>query len=63
MLGLVLSGEVEDHDLLAKQTVWDLNHHFTPGLVNYRKSVTEAGDEAALEWSGDGTIVRDALGR
>src|SRR6266571_7343140 len=63
MVRLVLGQEVPDPDLLSKQTVWDFHHHFTPGLVRYRKSVTEAGDYAALEWDGEGSIVRDLLGR
>jgi putrescine aminotransferase len=63
MLSLVIGAIEPDPDMLSKQTVWDFNHHFTPGLVQYRKSVTEAGDYAALEWTGEGSIVRDLLGR
>ena len=63
MVDLVLGRQVPDPDMLSKQTVWDFDHHFTPGLVRYRKSVTEAGDFAALEWTGEGSIVRDVLGR
>src|SRR5437870_10901207 len=37
--------------------------HVNPGLLAARKSVTEAGDEAAVEWSGEGSILRDASGR
>ncbi len=33
------------------------------GFLTYRKSVTEAGQFAALEWSGEGAILRDLLGR
>src|SRR5579864_9188272 len=63
MMLMVLGQEIPDPDLVGKQTVWDFDHHFTPGLVKYRKSVTEAGDFAALEWTGEGSIVRDLLGR
>src|SRR5919205_2601664 len=63
MLRLVTGVDAPDPDLIDKQTVWDFDHHFTPGLVRYRKSVTEAGDHAALEWTGEGSIVRDVLGR
>jgi putrescine aminotransferase len=31
--------------------------------VSYRKSVTETDDYAAIEWTGEGSIVRDAGGR
>ncbi len=37
--------------------------HFNRGWLNYRKSVTEAGDWAATEWSGSGAVFRDVLGR
>ena len=34
-----------------------------PGYIGYRKSVTEAGQFAALEWSGNGSVLRDLLDR
>jgi putrescine aminotransferase len=37
--------------------------HFNRGWLDYRKSVTEAGDWAATEWTGSGAIFRDILGR
>jgi putrescine aminotransferase len=37
--------------------------HFNKGWLEYRKSVTEAGDWAATEWTGSGAIFRDVLGR
>ena len=37
--------------------------YFNAGWLNYRKSVTEAGDWAATEWTGSGAIFRDILGR
>ncbi len=37
--------------------------HFNRGWLDYRKSVTEAGDWAAVEWSGSGATFRDVLGR
>ncbi len=37
--------------------------HFNKGWLEYRKSVTEAGDWAATEWTGSGAIFRDILGR
>ena len=33
------------------------------GFLSYRKSVTQAGQFAALEWSGGGWMLRDLLGR
>ncbi|MFY9587042.1 MAG: aminotransferase class III-fold pyridoxal phosphate-dependent enzyme [Actinomycetota bacterium] len=65
MLALITGGtpEGEARDLVAKRTVEDYDAHYTPGLVRYRKSVTEAGDFAAIEWTGDGSMVRDLHGR
>lgn len=37
--------------------------HFNRGWLDYRKSVTEAGQWASVEWSGSGAIFRDVLGR
>ncbi len=37
--------------------------HFNRGWLEYRKSVTEAGDWAAVEWQGSGATFRDVLGR
>lgn len=37
--------------------------HFNKGWLEYRKSVTEAGDWAATEWTGSGATFRDILGR
>ncbi len=37
--------------------------HFNRGWLEYRKSVTEAGDWASVEWSGSGSGFTDVLGR
>lgn len=37
--------------------------YFNRGWLEYRKSVTESGDWAAVEWTGSGAVFRDALGR
>lgn len=37
--------------------------HYNKGWLDYRKSITEAGDWAATEWTGSGAIFRDVLGR
>ncbi|MHB8513174.1 MAG: aminotransferase class III-fold pyridoxal phosphate-dependent enzyme [Actinomycetota bacterium] len=65
MLEIVTSGASgpDAVDRISKQTVADFDDHFTPGLLRYRKSVTEAGDYAAIEWEGSGSIVHDLSGR
>ena len=37
--------------------------HFNRGWLEYRKSVTEAGDWAAVEWTGSGAVLVGVLGR
>ena len=65
MLGLIMGPDPDEaaRDLIAKRTVEDYDAHYTPGLVRYRKAVTESGDFAAIEWTGEGTTVRDLHGR
>jgi putrescine aminotransferase len=41
----------------------DFANHVNRGWLAYRKSVTEAGQWAATEWTGEGVILRDVLGR
>lgn len=45
------------------ETVEAYEKHVNRGFITYRKSVTEAGQHAALEWSGHGSTVHDLLGR
>lgn len=37
--------------------------HYNRNWLEYRKSVTEAGDWASVEWTGEGAIIKDVLGR
>ena len=48
---------------LVRLTVRNFAGHYNPGFLEYRKSVTEGGDFAAVEWSGRGATFVDALGR
>jgi putrescine aminotransferase len=50
------------HAFIA-ETVEAYERHVNRGFIGYRKAVTEAGQYAALEWSGQGSILRDLLGR
>ena len=51
----------------AKWIITESKHnfaeHFNKGWLDYRKSVTEAGDWAAVEWTGSGAVFKDVLGR
>jgi putrescine aminotransferase len=52
----------EKQDFIA-ETVDSYERFYNRGFIGYRKSVTEAGQFAAIEWSGQGAILRDLLGR
>ena len=48
---------------LIDTTVNNFAKYYNSGFIEYRKSVAEAGDFAAVEWTGSGATFRDALGR
>jgi putrescine aminotransferase len=48
---------------IIDEAKYNFAEHFNKGWLDYRKSVTEAGDWAATEWTGSGAIFRDVLGR
>jgi putrescine aminotransferase len=52
----------EKHAFIA-ETVESYEKYYNRGFITYRKSVTEAGQFAALEWSGQGSTLHDLLGR
>jgi putrescine aminotransferase len=54
---------LEEKQAFIAETVESYEQHYNRGFVSYRKSVTEAGQFAALEWAGEGSILQDLLGR
>jgi putrescine aminotransferase len=48
---------------LVETTVSNFAKYYNSGFIEYRKSVAEAGDFAAVEWTGRGATFKDALGR
>ncbi|MGE5123757.1 MAG: aminotransferase class III-fold pyridoxal phosphate-dependent enzyme [Acidobacteriaceae bacterium] len=48
---------------IIEESKYNFAEHFNRGWLDYRKSVTEAGDWACVEWTGLGAIFHDALGR
>ena len=53
----------EEKKALITETVDSYERYYNRGFITYRKSVTQAGQFAALEWSGQGAILHDILGR
>src|SRR5512140_764592 len=48
---------------IIEESKHNFAEHFNRNWLDYRKAVTEAGDWAAVEWTGSGPIFRDVLGR
>jgi len=53
----------EDAKAIIDESKLNFAEHFNKGWLEYRKSVTEAGDWASVEWNGSGALFRDVLGR
>ena len=52
----------EAHKIIDESKL-NFAEHYNRNWLEYRKSVTEAGDWAAVEWSGSGAVFKDVLGR
>jgi len=67
MIELLLKPENEvtaaEREQIEKDTVENFKNHINPGWLQYRKSMTEAGDFASVEWTGQGSIMVDTRGR
>ena len=53
----------EEAKVIIEESKQNFAEHFNRGWLDYRKSVTEAGDWVATEWTGSGAVFRDILGR
>lgn len=48
---------------ITRRTIDNFSSYYNKGFLEYRKSVTEAGGYAAIEWTGRGFYFNDILGR
>jgi putrescine aminotransferase len=48
---------------VVADTIDNFRFYYNRGFLEYRKSVTEAGEYAAIEWSGKGSYFEDITGR
>jgi putrescine aminotransferase len=48
---------------IIKETVRSFSTYFNSGFLTYRKSVAEAAQYAAIEWTGEGCYLEDVGGR
>jgi putrescine aminotransferase len=53
----------QERERIARDTAENFANHINKGFLQYRKSVTESGGFAVTEWMGQGSILRDVLGR
>ncbi len=53
----------EEGKQIIEEAIYNFAEHFNKGWLEYRKSVTEAGDWAGTEWTGRGAVFYDVLGR
>ena len=64
-LGLIEKPEVSETEgkQIIEESKLNFAEYFNKGWLEYRKSVTEAGDWACVEWTGRGAVFKDVLGR
>ncbi len=54
---------VEEAHKIIEESKNNFAEHYNRNWLEYRKSVTESGDWAAVEWGGSGAVFKDILGR
>jgi len=52
-----------ESEWLIETTISNFSKYYNSGFIEYRKSVAEASDYAAVEWTGRGATFKDVLGR
>ncbi len=52
-----------ESEWLIETTLSNFAKYYNSGFIEYRKSVAEASDYAAVEWTGRGATFKDVLGR
>lgn len=53
----------EEAEWITKETVDGFREYVNPGFLEYRKTVTEGGQFAAVEWSDNGACFKDVNGK
>ena len=54
---------IEQAHKIIDESKSNFAEHYNRNWLEYRKSVTESGDWAAVEWGGSGAVFKDVLGR
>lgn len=65
VLDLVSKKEItkEEAAWITKETVEGFRENVNPGFLEYRKTVTQGGQFAAVEWSDEGSCFKDVNGK
>jgi len=67
MVKVIMTPESElqqaDREWVAGEVSDNFANHVNKGFLEYRKSVTQTEDFALTDWTGEGSILRDVLGR
>lgn len=67
MVDLIRTPDAEITDVerhwIAESTYQNFSDHINKGFLEYRKSVTETEDFALTDWEGQGSILKDVMGR
>ncbi|MFB5760706.1 putrescine aminotransferase [Paenibacillus medicaginis] len=65
VLDLVAKKEItkEEAAWITKETVEGFRENVNPGFLEYRKTVTQGGQFAAVEWSDEGSCFKDVNGK
>jgi len=67
MIDLIMTPESDlaqkDREWIAATVSENFANHVNKGFLEYRKSVTETEDFALTDWYGQGSILKDVLGR
>jgi putrescine aminotransferase len=64
-LSLINAHKLNDYKRrkIVSETIDNFRYYYNSGFLEYRKSVTESGEYAAIEWSGKGSYFEDVTGR
>jgi putrescine aminotransferase len=64
-LGIINAHKLNEYKRrkVVAETLDNFKFYYNRGYLEYRKSVTEGGEYAAIEWSGKGSYFEDVTGR
>jgi|GEM_PF-6888981 len=65
VLNLIEKDEItnEEAEWITRETVDGFREHVNPGFLEYRKTVTQGGQFAAVEWKDSGSCFEDVSGK